>query len=478
MPTSVYLSRRVVLPEGTGPAAVLVDDDAGRILRIADYDAPPSADTVHPLDYLALLPGLIDPHVHINEPGRTEWEGFDTATRAAAAGGFTTLVDMPLNCLPETTTVAALEVKRRAADGQTHVDWCAWGGSVGSISVEGDSLNQSNHEHLLPLARAGVAGFKCFLLYPGCDGLQSIDEASLRLALPRIAQSGLPLLVHAELAGPCEAAAAELNIAGTDWHRYATYLASRPDEAEVAAVRLMIELCREFKARVHIVHVSSAQVLPLLREARAEGLPITAETCPHYLAFAAEEIADGATEFKCAPPIRSSANRTLLWQALFDGTLEIVASDHSPCPPAMKHMPRFGGDGSFRTAWGGISSLSLGLPVMWTAMGDFLRGDQTRAEDRLAWVARWMAEAPARLAGVSDRKGGIAAGMDADLVIFDTDCAWVVTEEDLHFRHPVSPYLGRTLQGCVDQTILRGSTIFRDGAFPLAGRGRELKGQR
>ena len=385
MSVVAYSSRRVVLPDGVVPATVLVDTESGRIVSVSDYANCGDADTVYEVGEHALLPGLIDPHVHINDPGRTHWETFRTATRAAAAGGITTLIDMPLNCLPETTTVGALELKRQAAAGETYVDWRPWGGAVGKACGGAD-----NCVHLLPLAKAGVPGFKCFLIYPGCDGLGAIDEATLRAAMPLIAGARLPLLVHAELAGPLDHAAALLDAEGADWMEYATYLASRPDKAEVDAVALMVRLCREFGTRVHIVHVSSAECLPLIRAAKAEGLPLTAETCPHYLYFAAETIADRSTLHKCAPPIRSRANRELLWQGLEDGTLDLIASDHSPCPVEMKGLA----DGNFRTAWGGIAGLSLTLPVVWTAM-------QQRGLP-LARLAEWMSAAPARLAGLAD----------------------------------------------------------------------------
>ena len=320
MVRQAFLSTRVVLPEGIGPATVLVTD--GRIEVVSHGRSIPHGYWVTDCGDDCILPGLVDTHVHINEPGRTEWEGFETATRAAAAGGYTTLVDMPLNCLPETTTVAALEEKRAAARGKCHVDWAAWGGVVAD-----------NQGDIAALAAAGVPGFKCFLIYPGIEGLTMVDEAQLRAALPHVAESGLPLLVHAELAAPLEAAAASL--ADADWTKYSTYLASRPDEAELAAIRLMIDLCREFKCRIHIVHLSSADALTLLGNARAEGLPITVETCPHYLHLAAEEISDGATLFKCAPPIRSKMNQHCLWEGLLTGVIDLVASDHSPCPPEM-----------------------------------------------------------------------------------------------------------------------------------------------
>ncbi len=449
-----YISRRVVVGSEVRPAAVIVDDALGKIVRVTEADAPGPVAGALDFGEEALLPGLIDGHVHINEPGRTEWEGFLTATRAAAAGGVTTVIDMPLNNLPETTTVEALELKRSAAAGKCSVDWRAWGGAVG----EGLAGNEA---HLVPLAWAGVAGFKCFLIYPGCEGLGLIDEAGLRRALPRIAETGLPLLVHAELAGPIAAAAAGL--AGADWRRYATYLASRPDEAELAAIRLIIGLCREFRCRVHLVHLSTAQALPLLRAARAEGLPLTVETCPHYLHFAAEEVADERTLLKCAPPIRSAANREELWQGLMEGTIDLVASDHSPCPPEMKNLEA----GDFRTAWGGIGSLSLMASVLWTGMAARGLG--------LAELVRWLGSAPARLAGLEGVKGVIAEGADADLVVFAPQEPWTVAPEDLYFRHAVSPYAQERLRGRVKQTFVRGRTVFTRGAFPGLPAGREVR---
>jgi allantoinase len=446
-----FTANRVVTPQGTHRAALLLEDGtAGMIRAVCSIgDLPADADVID-FGNRALLPGLVDSHVHINEPGRTEWEGFATATRAAAAGGYTTLVDMPLNCLPETTTVAALEAKRLAAVGQCLVDWAAWGGAVAD-----------NQAHLLPLARAGVPGFKCFLIYPGCDGFTMIDREQLERALPAIAESGLPLLVHAELAGPIEAATATLRDA--DWRSYATYLASRPDEAELEAIRLMIQLCRRYAFRLHIVHLSTAQALRELQAARAEGLPITVETCPHYLHFSGEEIADGATLLKCAPPIRGAGNRAALWQGLRAGIIDLVVTDHSPCPPAMKRLD----EGRFDLAWGGIASLSVALPVVWT--------DASRRGFSLDDVARWMSSAPAVLAGLSARAGVLQAGREANFVVFDPEGEFVVTPDRLHYRHAISPYLGETLRGIVDATYLRGEPVYANGEFVSAPRGCELR---
>jgi allantoinase len=438
--TQAFVSSRVVTPEGVRPAAVVVEQ--GRIVSVREpADAPRDA-VLHQFGDLVLLPGLVDSHVHINEPGRTEWEGFATATRAAAAGGYTTLVDMPLNCLPETTTVAALEAKRRAAEGQCRVDWAAWGGLTGL-----------NKEHVTPLAEAGVAGFKSFLVNPGIEGFAMIDKQELEDALPTLARTGLPLLVHAELA--------EYMVPGgdgDDWQQYATYLRSRPDQSELAAIRMLIGLCRTYDFRLHIVHLATALALEELASARAEGLPVTVETCPHYLHFTAEEISPGGTLFKCAPPIRSRANREGLWQGLRDGVIDLIATDHSPCPPSMKQ-------GDFRQAWGGIASLSVAISVIWTEMTE--RG--LPLED----LARWMSAQPAKLAGLEERKGAIAAGWDADLVVFDPAEEFTLRAEDLQYRHLVSPYMGDKLRGKVKATFVRGIAAYQEGSFPDPPAGRE-----
>ena len=448
MSVQAFVSRRVVAPQEILPAAVLVEGE--RIRAVVPPAQIPSGAEIHDFGDAAILPGLVDSHVHINDPGRTDWEGFRTATRAAAAGGYTLLVDMPLNCLPATTTVAALEAKRVAAQNNCWVDWAAWGGVV-----------QDNQAEIEKLAGAGVLGFKCFLIHPGIEGFTMVGQDDLRAALPHLARTGLPLLVHAELAGPIHAATAHL--AGADWRCYATYLQSRPDAAELSAIRMMLSLCRQYHFRLHIVHLSSALALPELRAARSEGLALSVETCPHYLHLAAEDIPDAATLCKCAPPIRSRENREALWQALRDGVIDLVATDHSPCPPAMKGLE----EGSFRTAWGGISSLSVALPLMWT--------EASRRGFTLMDIARWMAEASAQLTGCQARKGRIAAGCDADLVIFDQDKTFQVTPERLHYRYPLSPYLGETLRGVVKATYLRGRAVFTEGDFVGESSGREWR---
>jgi allantoinase len=448
MSLKAFLSRRVVTPHGIVPAALLVED--GRILDVVSPHQLPMQIPVKDFGEAALLPGLVDSHVHINEPGRTEWEGFRTATRAAAAGGCTLLVDMPLNCLPPTTTVAAFEAKRKAANGQCHVDWMAWGGVV-----------SDNQEHIEGLAAAGVPGFKCFLIHPGIDGFTMVNEQQLRVALPHVARTGLPLLVHAELPAPVDEATRQLT--GADWSKYATYLHSRPDEAELSAIRLMISLCREFRFRVHIVHLSANAALDMLRAAKSEGLPVSVETCPHYLHFTSDRIPNGQTLFKCAPPIRGAENREKLWRGLREGVIDLVATDHSPCPPEMKRLA----ERNFQSAWGGISSLPLALPVMWT--------EANRRGFTLPDIARWMAEGPARLAGYESRKGRLAKGFDADFVVFEPEAEFTVTEKHLHYRHRVSPYLGEKLRGVVKATYLRENCIFADGTFPGDPSGRELR---
>ena len=442
-----FLSKRIVTPQGTQPGALLIE--GAKISAICTPSQIPADASIHDCGEHALLPGLVDTHVHVNQPGRTDWEGFRTATRAAAAGGYTTLVDMPLNCLPETTTVAALEEKRAAAEGECFVDWAPWGGAVAG-----------NQQHILPLSRAGVLGFKCFLIYPGCDGFTMIDQLQLEAALPFIAESGLPLLVHAELAGPIDVAMEGLRNA--DWRKYITYLSSRPDDAELEAIRLMIRLCRQCRFRLHIVHLSTSLALEELQAARAEGLPITVETCPHYLHFAAEEIADGATMLKCAPPIRSKRNRERLWDGLRDGMIDMIVTDHSPCPPAMKREDT----GRFDLAWGGIASLSIAPSVIHT--------ECCRRGFTLDDMVRWMSSAPAALAGISHRAGALEAGRDANFVIFDTDDEFTVTADKLHYRYAVSPYLNETLRGVVKATYLRGEAVYREGSFAPKPSGREV----
>jgi allantoinase len=446
-PDMVLRGRRVVAGGAMGPAAVHVR--GGVITAVTGYDQVPPDVPVEDVGDAVLMPGLVDTHVHINEPGRTEWEGFDTATRAAAAGGVTTLVEMPLNSIPATTTAAAFGAKLHAARDRLHVDVGFWGGVV-----------PGNADDLAPLWDAGVLGFKCFLCPSGVDEFGHVVEADLRAAMPVLARMGAPLLAHAELPEPLARAA--LAVAELDPRSYAVYLASRPPDAERQAIELLIRLCRETGARVHVVHLADADSLPLLREARAAGLPVTVETCPHYLHFASEEIRDGATDHKCAPPIRERDNRERLWDALGAGDIDLIVTDHSPCPPRMKGLDT----GDFLRAWGGIASLQLTLSVTW-------KGARERGYTPVDLV-RWMCEAPARLAGLERRKGAIAAGCDADFVVWHPDAEFTVDPAKLHHRHPVTPYAGVTLPGVVAATYLRGRKIYDRGQLLAGPAGRIL----
>lgn len=426
-------SRRVVLPEGVVSAAIAIED--GRIRDV--LPVAPLGSGALDLGELVVSPGIVDCHVHINEPGRTEWEGFETATRAAAAGGVTTLIDMPLNSIPVTTHAAAFDTKLEASENKRYVDLGFWGGVV-----------PGNAPQLPGLAERGVLGCKCFLVHSGIDDFPNTTKQDLRQAMPILRDHGLPLLAHAELD-----LGAPIPLSPRAYHGY---LQSRPPEWEDAAIRLLIELCRETRCHVHIVHLSSAGSLEPLRAAKAEGLPISVETCPHYLCLEAEAIPDGATEYKCAPPIRDHANREALWQGLLDGVIDFVITDHSPCTPQLK-LPDAG---DFMQAWGGIASLSLGLAAVWT--------EGRKRGATLSHLARWMSSAPARFAGVAGKKGSIARGHDADFVVWDPDAPFAVDHERLFFRHKVSPYLGKTLYGRVHKTFLRGREVY-DGKHHTAG---------
>uniref|UniRef100_E6QLB5 allantoinase n=1 Tax=mine drainage metagenome TaxID=410659 RepID=E6QLB5_9ZZZZ len=465
-PVWAFRSTRVVTPQGVRPAAVLIQ--SGRILKLNDWSVIPPKAQLRDYGEHVILPGLVDTHVHINDAGehisgsRSHWEGFATATRAAASGGVTTLVDMPLNCVPETITARALEAKRAAAKPHAAVDWMSWGGIVGNGDCGG------NEADIPDLIRAGVSGFKSFLIDSGIATFAWTDRPQLERALAALEDKGLPLLVHAELAAPIERAARALEAA--DWPKHSTWLASRPDAAELDALEMLLALAPRFRVPIHIVHVSSALLLPLIEQAREAGLSITAETCPHYLHFAAEEIPDGATLFKCAPPIRGAANREALWRGLKDGVLDFVATDHSPCPPESKHLAT----GRFDHAWGGIASLGLALPILWTGL-------ESR-DGSLEQLVRWLATAPARLAGLEKKKGSLRPGADADIVVFDPDVKWTVAERDLHFQHKFSPYLGAQLKGKVLETYLRGECIYwargLDPVFDSRANGKELRPRR
>ena len=423
----VIRGRRVVTPEGVRAATVHVAE--GRIVRVGAWEEVMPDVPVVDAGESVVMPGLVDTHVHVNEPGRTEWEGFETATRAAAAGGVTTILDMPLNSIPATTTADALEAKRQTAREKSVVNVEFIGGVVPGNAGELEALRD-----------AGVRAFKCFLSPSGVDEFPAVNERDLREAFPVLARLGLPLMVHAE--DP----ACLLPSRGAS-RVYGDYLTTRPVSAERAAISLLTRLMARAPTPVHIVHLSSATSLDIVRTARARGLPLTVETCPHYLTFAAEEIPDGATEYKCAPPIRDKTERNALWEALIAGDIDLVASDHSPCPPEMKET-----EGDFFSAWGGIASLQLSLSAVWTGA----RARRLKPER----IAQWMSAAPARLAGLQNRKGALAAGYDADIIVWDPETRFVVDPTELLHRHKLTPYVGRELFGKVSATYVGGRRIF------------------
>jgi allantoinase len=434
MSRQIIRSRRVVTPSGVRPAAVHFEN--GKILDVGEWADVPDGTNITDMGDLVVMPGLVDSHVHVNEPGRTEWEGYETATKAAAAGGVTTIVDMPLNSIPATTTSKAFDEKLAAAAGKCTVDVAFWGGVV-----------PGNVGELASLAGQGVRGFKCFLIHSGVEEFPHVERADLQIAMPELARLGSVLLVHAELEEAVELAV------DSDPREYDTFLRSRPRSMEDAAIALMIDLCRETGSRIHIVHHSSSDSLDLMRTARSEGLPITVETCPHYLTFAAEDIADGNTQFKCCPPVRERENREKLWEAVADGTIDMIVSDHSPCTPELKRKET----GDFMEAWGGISALQFSLPVMWTNFK--ARGFG------LTDLVRLMSEAPAKLAGLDDRKGKLAPGFDADIVVWDRDATFTVNPELVYHRHKLTPYSGREVNGSVEAVYVRGGVVYDRGEF-------------
>jgi allantoinase len=428
--------KRALIDGAIRPATVLVAD--GKVAEILDYETPVGVEVVEAIESGVLIPGLVDTHVHINEPGRTEWEGFNTATQAAAAGGITTVVDMPLNCSPVTTTVDALRQKMEALQGKLWVDCGFWGGVVPHSLGDLDAL-----------IRAGVLGVKSFTIHSGIDEFPQVEEVHLQAAIRTLAKYRVPYLIHAEL----DSENLEPPAIG---NRYQSFLASRPRHWEDDAIKLLVRLAREaatdgLQARLHVVHLSSADALTVLREAQDSGLRISAETCPHYLTLFAESIPDGKTLFKCCPPIREDENRQRLWQGLADGTIEFVVSDHSPCTPQLKHID----SGDIEHAWGGISSLQFGLSLIWTEARQRGYG--------LAQIVDWMATRPAQFAGLGDRKGRIAVGYDADFCVFDEAAEYVISADMIKYRHHITPYEGRRVCGLVQRTFLRGSEVFAAG---------------
>ena len=427
----IITSRRVLTSAGLQHAGIIVDD--GIIADIVAAGSFPADMPIEDCGDRVVMPGLVDTHVHINEPGRTEWEGFTSATKAAAAGGVTLIVDMPLNSSPVTTSVESLRQKIASTHGKLFVDCGFYGGLI-----------PGNNDSLKPLADAGILGVKAFMIDSGIAEFPNVAEEDLRAGMEIISECGLPLLVHAELSNR--------NSLGEEkrvqLRTYASYLASRPRRWEHDAIELITRLCADYNCKTHIVHLSSADAIPLLRKARDAGLPLTVETCPHYLYFSAEQISDGDTRLKCAPPIREHENRNRLWDSLRDGVIDSIVSDHSPCPVEMKKI----GTGDFRDAWGGISSLQLGLSIVWT--------EARKRGFTVQNIAELMCRRPAEIVGLHGRKGAIALGNDADFVVWNPEATFTVEASSLYHRHPMSPYEGRTLYGKVEKTFLRGEKIF------------------
>ncbi|NBX93344.1 MAG: allantoinase AllB [Proteobacteria bacterium] len=432
-------SQRVLLPKKgqslgeLSPAIVFIESG---IIRSIEGQLPAEySGKLIDLGEKVLMPGLCDSHVHMNEPGRTEWEGIATATQAAAAGGITTLIDMPLNSIPPTVTVDALQLKRKSAEKTAYVDYGFWGGVI-----------PGNEKDLEPLIDAGIMGFKAFMIDSGVSEFPMASEKVLRESMPVLAKKGVPFLVHAELESPVS-----IKI---DSHReYHRYLQSRPDQWEVEAIRLMIRLARETGCRVHIVHLSSAKALQDIQQAKKEGLKFTVETCPHYLSLLAEEVPEGATHFKCAPPIRERSNQEALWQGLSQGVIDFIVSDHSPCTPQLKNLET----GDFDSAWGGIAGLQFSLSVIWTEM--------TKRHLALPLLSHWMAESTSKFLNIQNKTGRIESGTDADLVVFDPEAEFKLNVRDILHRHPVTPYLGKTLKGKVEKTFVRGQCVFDSGTL-------------
>ncbi|KAM9033568.1 allantoinase, mitochondrial-like [Sarcophilus harrisii] len=433
---TVVRSNRMVINDAVIPAEIVIV--GGRIAQILPIGSRVQSQGEKVLDAgnLVVMPGIVDSHVHINEPGRTAWEGFHSATRAAAAGGITTLVDMPLNCQPPTTTLDNFHSKLRAARRQCYVDVAFWGGLV-----------PGNANDLRPMMEAGVPGFKCFLIDSGVKEFPHVGVQDLHVAMKELQGTDCVLLFHAE---------EELDVGkpvGGEPSEYSTFLASRPDAMEVKAIRTICELCLQYKVRCHIVHLSSAQALPIIQAARREGAPLTVETTHHYLSLEASEVPPGSTQYKCCPPIRSKKNQDQLWVALQKGDIDLVVSDHSPCTADLKHLD----SGNFLQAWGGISSLQFGLPLFWTSAR--LRGFA------LPDVVRFMCTNPAKLSGLETHKGSLRPGHDADLVIWDPDKELEVNERMIQHKNKLTPYLGFRLLGEVFATVVRGNLVYLNGEF-------------
>lgn len=446
----VLQSQRVILDFNRPPEPAAIEVKDGKIKAIY-----PGANVISPfpvIDYgdSVIMPALVDTHAHINEPGRTDWEGFETATRAAASGGIAVVIDMPLNCIPPTTTLANLAAKTAAAEGKCSIDYGFWGGAIPGNSAE-----------FAAMVEKGVPGFKAFMIDSGVEEFPMSTESDLRAAMTVLASLKVPLLVHAELDQRKFPPSLETNP-----RAYKKYVDSRPAHWEVDAIKLVIRLMRETGCQVHIVHLSAAEALPEIVQAKSEALPLTVETCPHYLTLSAEEIAEGATQFKCAPPIRGAANRDQLWAALVSGAIDFIVSDHSPCTPALKLAET----GDFDKAWGGIAGLQFSLSAIWTEMH--------RRGLPLERLAKWMSAGPAKFAGLEARKGSLAPGKDADLTVWEPEQSFEVTPESIRHRHPVTPYSGRTLLGKVHTTFVRGVAVYEEGVFSEKPLGQLICGER
>ncbi|XP_062853283.1 allantoinase, mitochondrial [Trichomycterus rosablanca] len=433
---SAVRSRRVLVGREIRPALVTIKEGKIHDILSDPGETPHEAEEVLDVGDSLVMPGIVDCHVHVNEPGRTSWEGYWTATRAAAAGGVTTIVDMPLNSIPPTTSLAHFQEKLKAATGQCFVDTAFWGGVVPGNQLE-----------LKPMVKAGVAGFKCFLIHSGVDEFPHVSDADLHAAMRRLQGTGSVLLFHAE-----KEVNQPVNKNG-DLREYSTFLRSRPDVMELEAIRTVAQLCLQYRVRCHIVHLSSAQALDVIRSARQSGALLTVETTHHYLTLNSESVPSGATQFKCCPPIRDSANQEQLWCALRAGDIDMVVSDHSPCTPDLKLMDR----GDFSQAWGGISSLQFGLPLFWTSA--------RRRGFSFPDVVKLMCDEPARLCRLDNRKGKLVPGHDADLVIWDPEKEFTITEENIEHKNKLTPYLGMTLCGEIKATVLRGKIVYLNGTF-------------
>lgn len=440
-------STRILTSSTSEIKALTIAMDEEKIIDILPYDFNIGESKCTDFGSKLIMPAIVDTHAHINEPGRTEWEGFHTATKACAKGGISTVVDMPLNSIPATTTLAALKIKQESAIKNCYIDYAFWGGLV-----------PSNVNELEPMIHAGVIGFKCFLCPSGVDEFPHVSRDDLEIAMPILANHNIPLIVHAEIESHIQSNGNQSD--------YQTYLNSRPDKWEYEAIELMIELCKKTKCRVHIVHLSSAEALPKIRNAKMDGLPFTVETCPHYLSLHSEEISKGSTQFKCAPPIRDKNNQNLLWNAIKDGTIGMIVSDHSPCTPNLKCLE----SGDFMKAWGGISSIQFSLPIIWTEM--------KKRNMPIQKILSTMSENTADLAGLENIKGSIEKSKHADFIIFDENKLFTIQESMIEHKNKITPYMGQAFYGSIEQTYIRGKCIYKDNQYSFHPYGKQLTRER